>query len=305
MARYLVTGGAGFIGSNLVDKLIEQDHEVVVWDNLSTGRKTNINGKAQFYHTNISSLIDPYSHSGLVIDRVDATFDAIFHLAGEARIQPSFEDPCLCHSSNVTGTSKILNFALHTKTPVIYAGSSSVYHDKYANPYTFTKHVAEEYCLLYEKVYGLPVAIARFFNVYGPRHLQEGAYATVIGIFERQKSENQPLTVTGNGEQRRDFTHVDDICNGLIAIVKDEVYGNLYDFGTGRNYSINDVATMFNQDIEYIPSRKGEARSTLADIGFTTSVLDWKPHKNLDDYVRSFVNVCESNSVSNTEEGES
>ena len=194
MGRYLVTGGAGFIGSNLVDALIEQGHEVVVWDNLSTGKRDNVHKDADFRYVDVSTMLDVYNVGAANIRQ---EYDTIFHLAGEARIQPSFESPELYHRSNVTGTSNILEFARKFDTPVVYAGSSSVYHDVYANPYTFTKSKAEEYCWLYQRTYKLPVAIARFFNVYGPRHLHEGPYATVVGIFEKQKMDDVPLTVTG------------------------------------------------------------------------------------------------------------
>jgi len=281
MAKYLVTGGAGFIGSNLVDKLVSQDHQVEVWDNLSTGKESNVHN-ASFYYVDV----------GNGIQNVDVgIYDAIFHLAGEARIQPSFNRPVECHKSNVTGTLNILELARKYQVPVVYAGSSSVYSNQYSSPYTFTKAKAEEYCWLYNKVYGVPVAIARFFNVYGPRQILQGPYATVIGIFEQQKLNNLPLTITGDGDQRRDFTHVEDVCDGLIAITKDKAYGEMYDFGSGKNYSINEVAKMFDSSIEYIPARRGEARDTLANINFTNSVLDWNPKKSLSEYISNFIST--------------
>lgn len=270
--KYLVTGGSGFIGSHLVDKLVRQGHKVVIWDNYSTGKKKNENPKALYYNIDVAG-ISPDFHN--------IKYEAIFHLAGEARIQPSFKNPALTHDSNVTGTLKILEVAKRHCTKVIYAGSSSVYHDQYANPYSFTKMKAEEYCTLYNKVYEVPVAIARFFNVYGPRQLEEGAYATVIGIFERQRREKVPLTITGDGEQRRDFTHVEDIVDGLIAMSKDEWRANIFNLGTGTNHSINELAAMFQCPVKHIPSRPGEAQDTLADISFSMSHLNWKPKHSL------------------------
>lgn len=270
--KYLVTGGSGFIGSHLVDKLVRQGHKVVIWDNYSTGKKENENPKALYYNIDIAG-ISPDFHN--------IKYEAIFHLAGEARIQPSFNNPALTHDSNVTGTLRVLEVARRYCTKVIYAGSSSVYHDQYANPYSFTKMKAEEYCTLYNKIYEVPVAIARFFNVYGTRQLEEGAYATVIGIFERQRREKVPLTITGDGEQRRDFTHVEDIVDGLIAMSKDEWRANIFNLGTGTNHSINELAAMFQCPVKHIPARPGEAQDTLADISFSMSHLNWKPKHSL------------------------
>jgi UDP-glucose 4-epimerase len=280
MARYLVTGGGGFIGSNLVDKLIGQGHIVEVWDNFSTGKRSNVHELAIICRFDIGNPSREY-HVW--------EFDAIFHLAGEARIQPSFSNPSLVHHSNVTGTLNILDLAREYGIPVIFAGSSSVYHDVYANPYTFTKAKAEEYCWLYHKIYDVPVAIARFFNVYGPRHITNGPYATVIGVFEHQKSQHIPLTVTGDGEQRRDFTHVEDICDGLVAIVEKKAYGNTYNLGTGTNYSINEVAKMYNSDVEFVQARRGEARDTLANIDMAVNTLGWRPKRSLPEYIASFL----------------
>lgn len=281
MARYLVTGGAGFIGSNLVDKLISQGHIVEVWDNFSTGKMANVHEMAIICRVDISSMLREY-HVW--------EFDAIFHLAGEARIQPSFAKPVLAHHSNVTGTLNILDLAREHHIPVIFAGSSSVTHDIYANPYTFTKAKAEEYCWLYSKIYSVPVAVARFYNVYGPRHITDGPYATVIGVFEEHKSKHLPLPVTGDGDQRRDFTHVEDICDGLIAIVDKEAYGETYNLGTGVNYSINEVAKMFDSEVEHLPARRGEARDTLANIDLAAA-LGWQPKRNLPEYVSSFTST--------------
>ena len=282
----LVTGGAGFIGSHLADKLLFEGHSVTVWDNLFTGKRENVSSGCNFEERDLRKNIE-----------TDDKFDIIYHLGALARIQPSFENPNLTHDVNVTGTIKVLELARRLNIPLIYAGSSSVYHDVHANPYSFTKWLGEQYCELYSKVYGLNVGIARFFNVYGPRHLEEGPYATVIAIFERQKKEGKPLTVTGTGEKRRDFTHVYDIINGLYLMGKQgsELKGEIFNFGTGTNYSINEVAAMFNPvEIEYIPNRPGEAETTLADISFSKERLNWEPSWKLENYVKEVLGESKS-----------
>jgi UDP-glucose 4-epimerase len=279
----LVTGGAGFIGSNLVNKLIENGEKVHVFDNLSTGKESNINPEAQFKKIDISVSIPTHIQ-----------FDTIYHLAAKARIQPSFKDPLSSHNSNVTGTIKILELAKSQEAEVIFAGSSSVYHSPYANPYTFTKYIGEEYCLLYSQVFHVHTSIARFFNVYGPNHLRTGDYATVLGIFEQQKMDGNPLTITGTGEKRRDFTHVNDIVDGLIRISKnnDSWNGQVFNFGRGENFSINEIAKMFDPvGIKHIPERPGEAETTLADYSHAKKVLGWEPKHNVEDYIKEFIST--------------
>lgn len=297
--KALVTGGAGFVGSHLADKLIKLGHEVVIFDNLSTGIRDNLNPKAEFIQQCVCCPCE----------KIEC--DVIFHLAAEARIQPSFKNPFKTNASNVVGTLAMLELARKNGARFVYAGSSSFYHDQYANPYTFTKWFGEEYCKLYNKVYGVPISIARFFNVYGPRQIEEGTYATVIGIFEKQLREKQPLTITWHGRQRRDFTHVYDIVSGLIAMSDKDWGDEVFNLGTGVNYSINEVAELFldyhgmihgqKQDfsviglenflketglVKYIPQRPGEALTTLAEIGLARKELNWEPEYRLEDYVR-------------------
>lgn len=276
--RILITGGAGFVGSNLSDALLSEGHEVHIYDNLSTGREANVPKEAFFVRTDIES-----------IEPKDLGFDLIYHLAALARIQPSFAYPTPTHTANVSGTQAVLELARINKARVVYAGSSSFYHDPYVNPYTFTKWIGEEYCKMYNVVFNVPVAIARFFNVYGPRQLEEGAYATVIGVFEKQKREGRPLTVTGTGEKRRDFTHVSDIVNGLISMGREPYNGEVFNLGTGRNHSINEVAALFQAPIEYLPDRPGEAWTTLADLNFSVEKLGYKPKVSLEAYVSEFL----------------
>lgn len=285
MKHALVTGGAGFIGSNLVDKLVDRGVKVEVWDCLSTGKKENVNPKATFRM--VKCQADLFTHE---------SFDVIFHLAAEARIQPSFHQPVMTCESNVIGTVNMLEFAKRMNAKFVYAGSSSFYHDPYVNPYSWSKWIGEEACKMYHTVWGTKCSIARFFNVYGPRHLETGAYATVIGIFERQKRNNEALTITGNGEQRRDFTHVFDIVDGLVGMAEhDSGSCDIFNLGTGRNYSINELAQLFRPDsVEYLPKRPGEADVTLADASLARERFGWEAKIKLEDYVNNFVQALDN-----------
>lgn len=299
----IVTGGAGFVGSNLVDHLIAEGHQVYVIDNLSTGHKSNLNPKAGFYHLDVRSDLAadslgsdnvPYiiGEMGFKEDKVDV----IFHLAALARIQPSFRRPHETLSANCDGTVRILDLARKTGARVVYAGSSSFYADPHKNPYAHSKWIGEEHCKMYNKVYGISTCVARFFNVYGNRHVRDGENAAMLGIFERQKMAGEPLTVTGTGEQRRDFTHVDDICEGLIAMSQRHWDGEVFNLGRGQNYSVNEVAAMLQPvGIKFIDARPGEAWTTLADLAFTKEKLGWEPKRNLPDYIASFLEKLNGN----------
>lgn len=281
MSRVLVTGGAGFVGSHLVDLLIEKSYDVDTWDSLTTGKEENINPKANFTNVDCCYALVPNLKP----------YDVIFHLAAEPRIQPSFSHPALTFQSNVMGTENVLEAATNSKARVVYAGSSTAYSSVYLNPYAFTKWMGEETCKLFNQIYKVPVAIARFFNVYGPRQLDTGPYSTVVGIFERQKRNREPLTVTGDGQQRRDFTHVSDIARGLYAMSELDWNGEVFNLGTGKNYSIAALAMMFKPGtgIKHLPARPGEAQSTLADIRKSKEYLDWEPKVDLEEYVANFV----------------
>lgn len=278
----------GFIGSNLVDRLLTLGHDVVVLDLLTTGKRSNLDSRAVFHYGDISSSkdIDYISHE---ISK-QTKIEVIFHVAGEARIQPSFDKPSITHQANVTGTFNMLELARKWNCKFVYAGSSTAYSDIYCNPYAFTKFFGGEYCKMFSKVYGVSTAVARFFNVYGPKHIAEGQYATVVAIFEKQKAKDGILTPTGDGEQRRDMTHVFDICDGLIAMSRDKWSGEIFNLGTGRNHSINELAKMFKpKELRYLPARPGEARDTLADITFTKEKLGWEAKYKLEDYVSDFL----------------
>jgi len=250
--KYLVTGVAGFIGSHLADKLLKQGHYVIGIDDFSSGVQSNLrNAKDYARFTFIE---------GDVCDLEDlGGLDGIFHLAAMARIQPSFDDPKGTLANNINATTAACELARKNNCSIVYAGSSTFYYDVHVNPYAFSKWTGEQICEMYNKVFDVPASFARFFNVYGPRQIETGKYATVIGIFEYQKRTNRALTVTGDGLKRRDFTHVHDIVDGLIAIdeyLKDGGKFNSFPLGTGTNYSIKEVAEAFDpKEIQHIPSR--------------------------------------------------
>ena len=282
--KILVTGGCGFIGSNLVDLLVEENHqenEVIVVDNLITGKEENCNELATYIIDDVGEIISSN-------DLKDV--DVIYHLAAMPRIQPSFNEPLYTFNNNAQNTTLVCEFARKNNAKIVYAGSSTYYGGVYLNPYAFSKWVGEEVCKMYSQIYDVTTSIARFFNVYGPRHLKTGPYSTVVGIFEEQYKNNQPLTITGDGEQRRDFTHVSDICRGLIAMSKGDHKGEVFNLGTGTNYSINELAVMFDgAPVKYIPKRPGEAQETLADISKINGESGWVPKHNLQDYIKNEV----------------
>ena len=292
--KILVTGGAGFVGTNLIKTLKKKKPEatIVVIDNYSTGYVENKQPGVEYLNANIES------QSGTaIIESINP--DVIYHLAALARIQPSFTNPNPTFDSNMVGTQKILEYARKKKTPVIYAGSSSTHGGVYKNPYTFSKWVGEELCKMYSEVYGVPTIITRFYNVYGDHMIPgDSAYSTVVQIFDEQYAANKPLTVTGDGEQRRDFTHVLDICDALVACIDHpELQGEFFELGRGKNYSINEVAEMYGTEYVHIPKRPGEAKTALADFSKATEVLGYNPTRNLDDYVK---NIIENENITNT-----
>ena len=283
--KFLVTGGVGFIGTNLIKALLNDGHEVVSIDNYSTGLKENEQNGCTYYN---SDICDCNNFDNFMDDP-----DLVFHLAALPRIQPSFKDPLTTFKTNVEGTLNLLDWCKEKNTPLIYAGSSSTHGGVYKNPYTFTKWQGEELCNLYSKVYSLQTSICRFYNVYGPHQLTEGEYCTVIGIFERQRMNNETLTITGDGQQRRDFTHVEDIVDGLIKcgidLITDEnskANGETFELGRGVNYSINEVANMFGGEKKYISQKKGEVRDTLCVDLKANELLNWNPKRNLEDYIK-------------------
>ena len=288
--RVLVTGGVGFVGTNLIKRLLKDGHEVVSIDNYSTGFKENEQEGCEYHNFNLQHIYD--------FDSYMENPDVVFHLAALARIQPSIKDPVTAIQNNFDSTLNILEWARSKQCPLVFAGSSSFHHGLWGSPYAWSKFGGEQLCELYGKVYDLPTTICRFYNVYGPHQLESGTYATVIGIFEKQYREGKPLTVTGDGEQRRDFTHIDDIVDGIVkcheamhGVVDMRYAGEIFELGSGVNHSILEVTEMFGQDVvEYIPARPGEYDVTLCDYSKANQILDWSPKKKLSKYIKGIIN---------------
>ena len=287
--RVLVTGGVGFIGSNLIEKLHQKGHEVISVDNYSTGKKENEHSFCEYHNVNLQEHPLEY----VKMEKPDI----IYHLAAKARILPSIQNPLHTMKNNVNSMIHVLDYARSKNVPVVYAGSSSVVGDIYSNPYTLSKFYGEELCKMYSEVYKTPISICRFYNVYGKYQLTEGAYCTLIGIFERLYNSNQPLTITGDGEQRRDFTHVDDIVDGLIKcgrslLIPNEFHasvdGETFELGRGENYSVNQIAKAFGDyPTKYIEERPGEMRHTLNTDKKAYTMLGWNPKGDVIDYIKN------------------
>jgi len=279
----LVTGGAGFIGTNLIKELVKDGlHNVVSIDNYSTGKEENEQEGCVYHNVDIRDAVD--------FDFFMDSPDVIYHLAALPRIQPSFEFPALTMEIGMLGTMNILEWARNKECKVIYAGSSSVHSGHYSNPYTFSKVMGDELCMAYKQMFGVDTKICRFYNVYGPHQLTEGEYCTVIGVFEKQYKEGVDLTITGDGFQRRDFTHIDDIVEGLILTSESEEFDlDIVELGRGHNHSINELAKMFGCEFTYIPKRPGEAEVTLCDTSVAKKDIGYNPKVNLEDYVKGVI----------------
>jgi nucleoside-diphosphate-sugar epimerase len=312
--KILVTGGAGFIGSHTVDALLEAGHEVLIIDNLSSGKKSNINAKAHFFNADICDL-----------EKIKPIFKGVkcvFHLAALARIQPSIVDPAQTIKNNVLGTTNVLIAARDAGVKrVIYSASSSSYGDQvflplkedmcgnFKNPYSLSKYVGEELCKIFSNLYNLDTVCLRYFNVYGPRQLITGAYATVIGIFINQIENEIPLTIVGDGSIKRDFTNIADVVRANLLAMKSEkkFKGEIINIGTGVNYSINDVANILFEEkagisLEnalksnkaiHIDPRPGENKIILADNSKAHFLLGWKPEINFKAGIKQ---LCNANS---------
>jgi len=299
MIKSLVTGGAGFIGSNLVDRLINLGHEVVCIDNEYASNEI-------FYWNNnaINYKVDITEYDE--IKKLFKSVDYVFHLAAESRIGPTIEKPSNAFKVNIIGTSNVLQCSKENNIKrLIYSSTSSGYGlnnlpnietqlDDCLNPYSVSKIAAEKICKMYSDFYNLPTIIFRYFNVYGERAPTKGQYAPVIGIFLKQKEKGQKLTVTGDGEQKRDFIYVDDVVEANIRAALKQIdkkfFGQIFNVGSGKNISIKNIAKMISQDIEYLPARQGEAKATLADIKKIKSVLDWAPKMNLENWIKKYTN---------------
>ena len=297
--KSLVTGGAGFIGSNLVDGLLSLGHEVIVIDNEYSDAHNHFYWND--YTENYKYDIRDYEKTRPLYDGVDY----VFHIAAEARIQPSILNPVEAISINSVGTCTVLQCAREAGVKrLMYSSTSAGYGmnpqpnvetqpDDCLNPYSISKVNGEKLCKMYTDLFDLDTVIFRYFNAYGERQPVRGQYAPVIGIFLRQLEAGQPLTIVGDGEQRRDFTYVKDIVNAnIMAALSNadkEAYGQVYNVGSGLNYSVNEVADMISNNTKYIPPRLGEARISLANIDKIYKTFAWKPQQNLENWVKSAV----------------
>lgn len=296
MKKAIVTGGAGFIGSNLVDKLIDMGVTVSVIDDFSTGRMENTNNIAYYWKRDISDID---------IDELTSFMegvDIVFHTAAKARVQPSIEDPLSFNKANVDSTLKILLAASRAGVKrVVYSASSSAYGNASRfptpeehltnplSPYGLQKYIGEQYCKVFSEVYGLDTVSLRYFNVYGERMLLEGAYCLVLGIFAKQMLEGKPLTINNDGNQRRDFTYVGDVVNANILAAQnyDKFNGDVFNIGNGKNYSVNEVAEMFGG--EKVKGKKViEPFQTLADNSKASLIMNWEPTGDLPSWIKKY-----------------
>ena len=296
MSKCLVTGGCGFIGSNIVDRLISDGHEVIVLDNKSADNaKFFVNEKAQYACQDISNY--------QLTNTFYAGVDYVFHLAAESRIGPSIDNPLDTVQKNCLGTATVLQCARKWGVKkVMYSSTSSGYGnnphpnvetqpDDCLNPYSVTKIAGEKLCKMYTDLFGMKTVTFRYFNVYGDRAPRTGQYSPVIGIFFRQRDAGEDLTIVGDGEQRRDFVHVSDVVSANLAAafndVDDENYGQVYNVGSGKNYSVNEIASWISDKQVHLPERVGEVRVSLANIDKIKNVFGWEPKVDLEEWVRS------------------
>ena len=291
----LVTGGAGFIGSNIVDRLISNGHNVTVIDNESS------ESNSEFYWNEkaINHKIDICEYE--MIRPLFDGIDFVLHLAAATRIQPAILNPMLSVKTNSLGTATVLQCSREAKVKrVIYSSTSSAYGknkipnaesqaNDCLNPYSVSKVSGEELCKMYYNLFKLETVILRYFNIYGNREPTKGQYAPVIGIFKRQKQDGLPLTIVGDGEQRRDFTSVEDVIEANIrameADLPEDIVGTIFNIGTGINYSIKEIASMIDKNSVHIPPRIGESRETLADASKAKKYLNWEAKINLKNYL--------------------
>jgi UDP-glucose 4-epimerase len=280
--KIMVTGGVGFIGTNLIKRLLRDGHTIISLDNYDSGLKENEQSGVTYINDDVNNVAN--------LDIKD--IDICYHLAALSRIQPSFTNPSETFRVNVKGTEAVAEWARINNVKVVYAGSSSRWHNPYKSPYAMYKHLGEEVLKMYRTIYGTNFQIARFYNVYGPHEIVDGDWAAVIGIWRRQVRDGLPITIVGDGEQRRDFTYVDDIVDGLIRIgMSNEKHEDAWELGTGLNYSINEVYQMFKErfgvESNYIPDQPGNYRSTLRENDDCITRLGWKPTDMLKQYIQS------------------
>tara|TARA_R110000765_G_scaffold119838_3_gene215099 strand:- start:548 stop:1474 length:927 start_codon:yes stop_codon:yes gene_type:complete len=295
--RVLVTGGAGFIGSHLVKSLLRDANcEVVVLDDLSAGNKDKVPAEAEFHQVDISTASEEELTTLL------KGCDTVFHLAAKARVQPSIKDPVSYDAVNVGGIVRLLHAAHKAGVKrLVYSGSSSCYGnaEKFPtpethkinplSPYGLQKYIGETYCKMFSQVYGIDTVCLRYFNVYGNGMPLTGAYRLVLGIFGSLYAERKPLTITNDGEQRRDFTWVSDVvrANILAGSRKKPFKGLSLNIGNGLNYSVNEVADMFGSKKVY-GEKRYEPVQTLADNSLASSELGWIPEGDLPNFIHTY-----------------
>ena len=281
MKNILVTGGAGFIGSNLIKILLKKGFKITSLDNYSTGRNDNEIVGVKYINDDIENIV-----------KLDVEFDTCFHLAAQSRVQPSFDDPEECLRVNVTGTLKVMNWARDKNVKVIYAGSSSKHHNPSDSPYAMSKFLGEEICRLYKKTFEVNVETSRFYNVYGPGENIDEKFGNVIGIWTAQIKKNEPITIVGDGNQKRDFIHVNDLVEGLIKIADAKISNNDgWELGTGINYSINELYNFFDKKFKIksinIPDQPGNYRETLRVNDDALKLLNWRPKDRLKQHIEN------------------
>lgn len=274
--KILVTGGAGFVGSHLCERLTQLGHQIYSLDNYFTGSENN--------HVNGVEYIKGSTKD--IEDLVKITPNLIYHLGEYSRVEQSFDDIDIVHEFNSVGTFHVLEFARKNNCKLVYSGSSTKYGDLGPNssPYAFTKSLNTQLVQNYGNWYNLPYAITYFYNVYGPREIKEGKYATLIALFNEQIKQGNELTVVSPGIQKRNFTHINDIINALI-LIGENGYGDEFGIGSDESFSILEVAEMFKGSIKMIPERKGN-RMTSAVVTEKTKELGWQPKHSLEQYIK-------------------
>lgn len=300
--KAIVTGGCGFIGSHIVDRLVNDGHEVTVVDNLSAECNETFfyNDNAKYIEADIS---DPKLH-----DLLDKDTDWIFHLAAESRIQPTLENPLLACQVNVLGTCNLLEFARNNQVSrFVYSSTSAGYGLKNEiplqetmdrdclNPYSVTKLAGEDLCRIYYDLFSVPTVCFRYFNIYGDRQPLRGQYAPVVGLFMEMNKAGESMSIVGDGLQRRDFTHVNDAVQAnILAATTDntDAFGEVFNVGTGKNHSIVELAEMIGGPYHHIDERPGEARHTLADNTKLRTMLNWEPTIKIQEWLNE--SLCEN-----------
>jgi nucleoside-diphosphate-sugar epimerase len=291
--KVLVTGGAGFIGSHLCERLLMRGYRVRVLDNLSFGKKEWVPSEVEFLEGDIRNIDDCH--------RACKNIAGVFHAAAMSRAGPSIEAIDICTQQNIFGTQNILIAARDSKVKkFVYSGSSTYYGNQssphteemasdFLNFYALSKAAGEQYCLMFHRLFGLPVTILRYFNVYGPRQPETGAYALVLGIFLRKYFDGKTLEIHGDGKQRRDFIHVQDVADANIAAFKLKRHGQTYNVGSGSNIAINELADMISPNQVHVPRRAGDAEVTLADISRIVSETGWQPQVTFEDGLKDLI----------------